>query len=209
MKEISFNLKESPFSDFFTSRLSISARIDVNKTWEYTKENDLSFFIVSLGFLLKSLNSVPELRRRIINNKIIEFKELNGITPIIDEDNFLEMEVPAPLKNESINKWYNRVLKIQESLLDNYDLSYSVEMDKRDTEPIANFSCIPWVDFESIDNAIATPHQMQPLVTWGKVSPKGDMTVTLATNHIFVYGKQMGEFYEKTQEYFNLNDFNE
>lgn len=209
MKEINFNLDESPFSNFFTSRLSISARIDVKNTWDFANENNLSFFILSLGKLLQGVNSVPELRRRIIGKKVIEFDNLKGVTPISDDNDFLEMLVSPPKEKESILKWHDKVLKHKESILDNGDLAYKVPMDLRETEPIANFSCIPWVDFEFLDNAISTPHQIQPLVTWGKVSKKFDMSVNLSTNHIFVNGRQMGEFYDSTQNYFNLDDLNE
>lgn len=205
MREIDFNIKESPFYNFFSPRLSISSRMDVKETWNFSKENELSFFIVSLACLLSGLNSVPELRRRIINDKVIEFDNIDAITPIMDKDEktYLEMKAPSIKKEDTIFAWHEKILKLKKDILNNYENPYSISMDKRDNEPIANFSCIKWVDFETLTSAIAEPHQVQPLVSWGKVSNDKKMSVALTANHIFVHGKEMGDFFNNSQKYFN------
>lgn len=205
MKELDFNISESPFSDFFTSRYSMSFRIDIQKAWEYSKDNDLSFFIVSLACLLCGLNSVPELRRRIIGGKAFEFDKIDGITPIMNEDEsvFEEMRVSPPTESESFENWHDKVVDIRDSILEGKTKGFSIGMTKRDIEPIANFSCIPWVDFDTLVNCISEPHQIQPLITWGKVSENKKMPVAIAINHIFVYGKHIGQFQNNTQKYFN------
>ena len=71
MKEIDFNLDENPFTDFLSSRYSMSARVNVEKLWKYCKSNDKSFFVMSLGCLMNAVNSVPQLKRRIINDNVI------------------------------------------------------------------------------------------------------------------------------------------
>lgn len=43
MREIDFNLKENPFINFQSSRYSMTARINVEKMWKYSKENNCSF----------------------------------------------------------------------------------------------------------------------------------------------------------------------
>lgn len=76
-------------------------------------------------------------------------------------------------------------------------------MEKRDYENIANYSCIPWVDFESITSVILTGNQIQPLITWGKVNKNYEMSVAITVSHIFVNGRELGLFYKKVQENFN------
>ncbi|MBF4469750.1 MAG: chloramphenicol acetyltransferase [Methanobrevibacter arboriphilus] len=205
MKELDFNIKESPFSDFFTSRFSMSFRIDVQNAWEYSEDNNLSFFILSLGCLLCGLNSIPELRRRIINGKAFEFDKIDAVTPIMDEDEsvFEEMRVSPPKESESLKNWHDNVVGIRDSILEGKVSGFSIETTKRDSEPIANFSCIPWVDFDTLVNCISEPHQIQPLITWGRVSEDKEMPVAIAFSHIFVYGKHIGKFQYNTQEYFN------
>ena len=78
-----------------------------------------------------------------------------------------------------------------------------MDMFKRDSENIANFSCIPWVDFDSITSAIVQNNQIQPLITWGKVDENYEMTVSITVNHIFVNGRELGYFYENVEKEFN------
>lgn len=85
MREIDFNLKENPFINFQSSRYSMTARINVEKMWKYSKENNCSFFVLSLGCLMKAVNSIPQLKRRIVNDKVIEHDYLDGVCPIMDE----------------------------------------------------------------------------------------------------------------------------
>ena len=77
MRELDFNLNDNPFINFHTSRYAMSARVNVEKAWKYCKEDDTSFFIMSLGCVLNAVNSVPQLRRRIIDGKVIEYDYLD------------------------------------------------------------------------------------------------------------------------------------
>ena len=44
MREIEFNLDENPFINFQSTRYSMSARVNVEKLWNWCHENDKSFF---------------------------------------------------------------------------------------------------------------------------------------------------------------------
>ena len=77
---------------------------------------------------------------------------------------------------------------------------FKLDMFKRDFENIANFSCIPWVDFDSITTVIVTNNQIQPLITWGRVNEDYEMSVSITVSHIFVNGRELGYFYENLQK---------
>ncbi|WP_299523554.1 CatA-like O-acetyltransferase [uncultured Methanobrevibacter sp.] len=205
MKEIKFNLKENPFINFQSSRYSMSSRINVEKMWKYSKENDYSFFILSLGCLLKAVNSIPQLKRRIIDNKVIEYDYLDGVSPIMNkqEDNYKEMRVKPPEQFKDTLSWHDYVKQLIQDTLNNKKEAFMIEMEKRDIENIVNLSCIPWVDFDSITTCTASPTQIQPLITWGKVNENYEMTIAITVSHIFVNGLELGEFYKKVQENFN------
>ena len=104
MKEIDFDLENNPFNEFLSSRYSMTAKVDVEKLWKYSKENDLSFFILSLGALLEAVNKVPQLRRRIVDGKVIEYDYLEGVSPLLDEEKeiFREMRVEIPQNFDNI-----------------------------------------------------------------------------------------------------------
>lgn len=205
MREIEFNLDENPFINFQSSRYTISARIDVGKLWEYCHETDKSFFIMSMGCLMNAVNSVPQLKRRIVDGKAVEFDYLEGTCPIMDENNdiYREMRVKTPQDFDDIFSWHDYVRTLSKNILSGKNEGFDLEMEKRDYTNIANFSCIPWIDFDSITSCEVTGRQIQPLITWGKVNKEHEMTVAITVNHIFVNGRELGQFYEKAQKEFD------
>lgn len=205
MKEIEFNLDENPFINFQSTRYSMSARVNVEKLWNWCHENDKSFFIMSLGCLMNAVNSVDELKRRIIDNKAVEFDYLDGVTPIMNEDEgiYCEMRVQTPQEFDSIIDWYDYVKDLSADILSGKSESFLIEMEKRDLENIANFSCIPWVDFDMLTNCTVYGKAIQPLVTWGKVNENFEMSISITVSHIFVNGRELGYFYENAQREFN------
>ena len=205
MKEIDFDLENNPFINFLSSRYSMSARIDVENLWIKSKEQDLSFFVMSLGALMNALNDIPQMRRRIIDGKVIEFESLDAVCPIMDKEEtvFKEIRIEGPQRFYNILKWHDYVVDYQLNVLEGVDKAFDVDTMERDKINIANFSCIPWVDFDSITNATAAGNAIQPLITWGKVNDNYEMTVSITVSHIFVNGLELAKFYKYAQENFD------
>ena len=205
MKEIDFDLERNPFINFLSSRYVMCARVDVEKLWKWCHENDKSFFVMSLGCLMNAVNSVDNLKRRIVDGKAVEYDYLEGVSPIMDEGReiYREMRVKTPQEFEDIIEWHDYVKELSQSILKGEDEGFALEMEKRDFTNIANFSCIPWVDFDCITNCVLTGNQIQPLVTWGKVNEDYKMSVAITVNHIFVNGRELGYFFENAQKEFD------
>ena len=205
MKKIDFDLKNNPFINFQSSRYTMSARISVEKLWKFTKENDYSFFILSLGCLINGVNSVSNLKRRIIDGEAIEYDYLDGVSPIMNEDSqtYREMRVDIPQRFDDIFKWHDYVKDLSHDILSGKDNGFCLEMFQRDYTNIANFSCIPWVDFDSITSCEVSGRQIQPLITWGKVNEDYEMSVSITVSHIFVEGRDLAYFFENTQKEFD------
>ena len=205
MKEIEFDLENNPFINFLSSRYTMSARVNVENLWIKSKEQDLSFFVMSLGALMNALNDIPQMRRRIIDGKVIEFESLDAVCPIMDKEEtvFKEIRIEAPQRFYNILKWHDYVVDYQLNVLEGVDKAFDVDTMERDKINIANFSCIPWVDFDSITNATAAGNAIQPLITWGKVNEDYEMTVSITVSHIFVNGLELAKFYKNAQENFD------
>lgn len=205
MKEIEFDLENNPFINFLSSRYTMSARVNVENLWIKSKEQDLSFFVMSLGALMNALNDVPEMRRRIIDGKVIEFESLDAVCPIMDKEEtvFKEIRIEGPQRFYNILKWHDYVVDYQLNVLEGVDKAFDVDTMERDKINISNFSCIPWVDFDSITNATAAGNAIQPLITWGKVNENYEMTVSITVSHIFVNGLELAKFYKNAQENFD------
>ena len=205
MREIDFNLEENPFIDFLSARYSMSARVNVEKLWKWCHENGRSFFIMSLGCLMNAVNSVPQLRRRIIDGKAVEYDWLECVCPIMDEGNniYKEMRVKTPQEFDDILAWHDYVKEQSSDILSGKMEGFTLEMEKRDFTNIANFSCIPWVDFDMITNCVVNGKAIQPLVTWGKVNEDFKMSVSITVSHIFVNGRELADFYNNAQKEFD------
>ena len=205
MKEIEFDLENNPFINFLSSRYTMSARVNVENLWIKSKEQDLSFFVMSLGALMNALNDIPQMRRRIIDGKVIEFESLDAVCPIMDKEEtvFKEIRIEGPQRFYNILKWHDYVVDYQLNVLEGVDKAFDVDTMERDKINIANFSCIPWVDFDSITNATAAGNAIQPLITWGKVNDNYEMTVSITVSHIFVNGLELAKFYKYAQENFD------
>lgn len=205
MKEIEFDLENNPFINFLSSRYTMSARVNVENLWIKSKEQDLSFFVMSLGALMNALNDIPQMRRRIIDGKVIEFESLDAVCPIMDKEEtvFKEIRIEGPQRFYNILKWHDYVVDYQLNVLEGVDKAFDVDTMERDKINIANFSCIPWVDFDSITNATAAGNAIQPLITWGKVNENYEMTVSITVSHIFVNGLELAKFYKNVQENFD------
>lgn len=205
MREIDLNLDENPFINFLSARYAMSARIKVEKMWNWCHENDKSFFVMSLGCLMNAVNSVPELKRRIVDGKAIEHDFLEGLTPIMNEEKeiYREMRVKTPQEFENILEWHDYVKELSSDILEGRKEGCMLEMEKRDLENVANFSCIPWVDFDMLTNCVVDGKAIQPLVTWGKVNENYEMSVSITVSHIFVNGRELGHFYENAQKEFD------
>ena len=205
MKEIDFDLENNPFINFLSSRYTMSARVNVENLWIKSKEQDLSFFVMSLGALMNALNDIPQMRRRIIDGKVIEFESLDAVCPIMNKEQtvYKEMRVEAPQRFYNILKWHDYVVDYQLNVIEGVDKAFDLDTMERDKINIANFSCIPWVDFDSITNATAAGNAIQPLITWGKVNENYEMTVSITVSHIFVNGLELAKFYKYAQENFD------
>lgn len=203
MKKIDFDLKNNPFINFQSTRYNMSARINVKNLWKYAKENDYSFFILSLGCLINGVNSVPNLKKRILDGEAVEYDYLDAVTPIMNEDSeiYKEMRVEPP---KDILKWHDYVKELESDILSGKKEGFNLEMTQRDLTNIANFSCIPWVDFDTITSCEVDGREIQPLITWGKVNKNYEMSVAITVSHIFVHGRDLAYFYENTQKEFDL-----
>lgn len=205
MREIDFNIDENPFKDFLSTRYAMSARVNVERLWKYCKENDKSFFVMSMGCILNAVNSVPQLKRRIIDGKAIEYDYLEGVSPIMDDGNevYKEMRVKTPQEFDDILAWHDYVKKLSSDILSGKKDGFFIEMENRDLTNIVNLSCIPWVDFDMITNCVVYGNAIQPLITWGKVNKDYEMSVSITVSHIFVNGRELAQFYENAQREFD------
>lgn len=197
-KELNIKVEELPFQDFLTSRYSMTARVNAQNTYDFAKENNIPFFNMTVACILEAINEIPEFKRRIIDDKIYEYDKINAVSPIIQEDHSIrEIEI-LPLSEHQTLIEYNKYIENKKNNIENNQ--YLVEPSLRDEMPICNLSCIPWINFDSMTNIISSPHQLMPLITWGKLVD-GKIPISLTASHVFIFGYHFKLFYEKVTKY--------
>ena len=197
-KELDIKVEDLPFLKFFTSRYSMTVRVPAQNTYDLSKKQGMSFFNLTTACLLKAINEIPEFRYRIKNGKVIEYEKINAVSPIMQPDHsILEIEIKPTSEFNSLQEWNNYVDNKKKNIKDN---QFLVDPSLRDVLPIANFSCITWINFDSMTNVISEPHQIMPVITWGKLVD-GKISISLTASHVFIFGWQFKLFFEKAEEY--------
>jgi chloramphenicol O-acetyltransferase type A len=69
---------------------------------------------------------------------------------------------------------------------------------------LAYLSCLPWIDFTALDNALPGPDDCIPRFSWGKFVEASDgrwsCPVAVQVHHALVDGLQVGQFFEAAQK---------
>jgi chloramphenicol O-acetyltransferase type A len=69
-------------------------------------------------------------------------------------------------------------------------------------DDVAYASCMPWLDYTAINNAMPHKDDCIPRVSWGKIVDHGgrhDMAMTLEVHHALVDGEQVGAYFAAVQ----------
>ena len=199
-KMLDMDVNELPFADFLTSRYSMTVKVNAKKTYDLAKKENIPFFNLTSACILETLNEIPEFKWRIVGDNVVEYEKINAVSPIMQNDYTIrEIEMEPASEFENIFQWNEYVENKKDNIEDN---QYLVEPMKRDEEPIANLSCIPWIDFDSMTNIIASPNQIMPVISWGKLVDD-KIPVSLTASHVFIFGWHFKLFYEKLEEYLN------
>ena len=197
-KELDIKVDKLPFKDFLTSRYSMTVRVNAQNTYDYSKNNNLPFFNMTSACILEAINEIPEFKRRIIDDKVYEYEKINAVSPIMQDDySIREIEILPLSEHESLEEYNSYIENKKENIEDN---QFLVEPSLRDMLPICNLSCIPWINFDSMTNIIASSNQLMPVISWGKLVD-GKIPVSLTASHVFIFGYHFRLFYEKIENY--------
>ena len=198
-KVLDIKYESLPFLDFHSTRYSMTAKINIGQVHDFSKKNKIPFFNLTSACILTAINEIPEFKKRIINKEVVEFENVSAVTPILQEDKSIrEIELP-PLKYFKTFKEWNDFIQYKKKNIEKEQ--FTVGANKRDEEPIVNFSCIPWIHFDSMTNATSFPLQIYPLIAWGKLEDN-KVPISLTVSHIFFFGYHFKLFYEGVEKYF-------
>lgn len=182
------------YRTFAAPCFNVCVKLKADNLYQYAKGHGESFFLLSLYAILRAANSVPEMRRRVLDDCPVEFQQVAVMTPVMTEhemfcqvwceyfDTFGEFKAAIAPKIEAAKT------------------GDPAPMPEHGEDFICA-SCVPWLHFESIAQAEYHADQTVPILAWGKLE-NGLIPIGVKLNHCFVDGLHVSRFFENIQHSF-------
>ena len=176
--------------------VGFTANVDVTNPIRFAKERGASTFLAVLYVAIQAANSVPELRQRIVDGKIVEFDHCNaGFTVALPDKTFSNCYTESRMSIEEffVDKARQEEAKKHPGF---------VNPDEDETG-LFFCSCIPWLAFTQCIQPAPIPADSNPRIVFGKYIKEGGNTLMplhIQCNHALVDGYHLSEFYRIFQE---------
>jgi len=193
------------FKTFSNTTYSCNVVMDVTKLVKHVKKQNESFFIDLLYIVLKGLNSIEEMRMRLVDDKPVIFDDINPAYTVMTEAGTYENV--RHKNNKDFKTFYNIAKEIIEKA------KVNLKIEEQDYNPENCYdeyyiTCIPWVNFTQIAHPIPDDIHSQciPRVCWGKYVEKDgkyELTLNITVSHLFVDGNPLAKTFNTIQELLN------
>ena len=156
-----------------------------------------SFFLSFLWCVQRAANSVPELRRRIRDGRVLEFDACPASCTVMKADGtyaYCHIE-PA----EDFDAFHAHGLQALQDARERGTIAESAE----EALPYYFVSCLPWLSYTQIVNPWGGGEDSNPRITWGKYEQKDGRTtlpLSLLVHHGLADGLHIARFYERLQQ---------
>lgn len=193
------------FKSFSNSTYSMNVRMDVTNLVKYVKQNNYSFFIGLLYVVVKGLNSIEEMKMRLVDDEPVLFETINPAITVMTKSNTFENV------RFKYNDDYSKFYKIAHEEIEK--AKNQTQLKKGDYNPKNSYdeyyiTCVPWVDFTEVNHPIPDDKSSQciPRICWGKYNEsngKYELTLNITVSHIFVDGYPLSMAFNNIQELLN------
>ncbi len=185
------------FRGFERPHYAVTSRIDVSALM--ARKAELSLFRSAVWAIGTGLNAVPQLRLRFEGEQVYRYDTIDLSSTIATRDGDFRFAYFVWQTDQAAFDAHvaTEIAKIHA------DTPHDVSENRLD---LAYLSCLPWLDYTALDNAMPNADDCIPRVSWGKIVPKGagfDMAMTLHVHHAFVHGAHIGQFFAACQGAFD------
>ena len=177
---------------------AITARIDVSVLM--ARKTELPVFRTCLWAIGHGLHAVPELRLRFAGDRVTLHERLDLSPTIATEGGGFRYTYIRwdPDRATFDAEAARRIADVR--------AGQPLNANTGDREAVAYLSCLPWMDYTALDNALPHAADCIPRVSWGRIvaSTRGhDMAMTLQVHHALVHGAHVGAFFAAAQAAFD------
>ena len=183
------------FKDRDVPYFSTTCNIEIRNLKKFVKLRNISFF-VSLSYIVSvSVNRIPQLRHRIIDGELYEFKTVDpGYTVLLDDETFSFCDSKF---FEDFDTYYKyAVARIEE-------VKNRPNQNNADKNHMFFITSIPWFSFTSFVHPYDKLYSSIPIITIGKYFEQGDswlIPIAIQVHHGVVDGFHVGKYYDCLEE---------
>ena len=178
---------------------ALTIPFDVTTIYNKAKQNNISVFALYLHACMKSINSIEQLRYRILDGKVVVYDVIHASPTIMRSDNTFGFSFVK------FNKNFN------EFRLNLENEKIRVNNSKNLYPPINGLDCIhcsalPWINFTGHKEPVSELLDSVPKLAFGKIVKEKEtfkMNVAISVNHALVDGYHIGLFVDIFQKYLN------
>lgn len=189
------------FKTYEKPHYAVTSRLDVTRLLTERKPQGISPYRACVYAIGAGVHAVPELCMRFKDDVVTQYRAVE-----------LSMTVPVP--NGSFNYAYvphhPEFSKFDETcrdLIKRAAAGETLDANSGQRDDLAYLSCLPWLDFTSINNALPGPEDCIPRISWGKfvqdTGGRWSMAMTIEVHHALVDGEQVGAYFSAVQTALN------
>lgn len=175
--------------------VGITAHMDITKFMDDLKSTGNPFYLSFVYHVVTAANSVAEFRRRIENGGIVEYEYCRASCVVLkDDETFAYTRL-------NCDKPFEEYLLHGKANIERAKNSGSIEEDE-EAASLFFISCIPWVSFTSLTEAVPYPANSNPRFSWGKYFKQDGkvlIPVSVFAHHALVDGLHISRFYQKLE----------
>ena len=184
------------FRTYDKPHFAVTSRVDVTRLIA-AKASGLSPYRACLYAIGHGIHAVPELCMRFRGDQVVRHDLITlSMTVPLDDGSFGFGYVPYAADFAE----FDAAAKAEIDAVKGGALRAPNQGERDD---FAYVSCMPWLDYTSLSNALPGPDDCIPRVGWGKFVDHGgrwDMAMTIEVHHALADGAQVGAFFTAVQE---------
>ncbi len=176
--------------------VGITANCDITALRAYTQRTGAPFFLTLLHCAVNAANDVPQLRRRIQEDGVVEYDCcISSHTVALPDDTYCycQLDCRPPLE-----EFLPYALAEVEKAKNCPDIT-----DGDDVDRLLFVTSVPWVSFTGLRHPTTYPADSIPRITFGKFFSQGDkvlLPVDLTAHHALVDGLHIAHFFARLEE---------
>ena len=183
------------FKDRDIPYFSTTCNIEIQNLKKFVKLRNISFFVSFSYIISVSVNRIPQLRHRIIDGELYEFKIVDpGYTVLLDDETFSFCDSKF---FEDFHTYYEYAIARIEEVKNRPD------QNNADKNHMFFITSIPWFSFTSFVHPYDKLYSSIPIISIGKYFEQGDswlIPIAIQVHHGVVDGLHVGKYYACLEE---------